>query len=106
MRLMRLDTRAFAIAAGATAGVLFTFCALAVAAAPGPTTTLFGYLIHLDLTVLARPLTFVSFVTGLVAWTVGTGVAFAFAASLYNRLIGVGTAPQVAGRQQPASQHA
>jgi len=37
---MRLDARAFAIAAGVTAALLFTICALAVAIAPGPTTSI------------------------------------------------------------------
>jgi hypothetical protein len=45
---MRLDARAFGLAAGATAAVPFTICALAVAIAPGPTTAFAGYLIHMD----------------------------------------------------------
>lgn len=85
---MRLDTRAFAIAAGATAAVLFILCALAVAIAPGSTTAFFGYIVHLDMSGMRRELTVASFIVGLFAWTVGTALTFALAALIYNRLIG------------------
>jgi hypothetical protein len=101
---MRLNTRAFAIAAGATAAVLFTICALAVAIAPGPTTAFFGYLVHADLSTLPRTLTVASFIAGLIGWTVGTALSFGFAATIYNRLIGVGSVAQAPGRPQPAAQ--
>jgi len=83
---MRLDTRAFAIAAGTSAAVLFILCALAVAIAPGPTTAFFGYLVHLDLSALPRTLTAASFVGGLICWTLGTALTFGLAATIYNRL--------------------
>ena len=102
---MKVDTRAFALAAGATAAVLFTICALAVAIAPGPTTALFGYLIHTDLATLPRTLTLASFVIGLIGWTLGTALTFGLAASIYNRLIGVGSATQATGSPQPTVQH-
>lgn len=102
---MRLDTRAFALAAGLTAAVLFTLCAVAVAIAPGPTTTFFGYLVHADLSAIARTLTFGSFVGGLVCWTLGTALTFGLAAAIYNRLVRVElSAP--AGRNQAAVQGA
>lgn len=101
---MRLDTRAFALAAGAAAAILFTLCALAVAIAPDPTTAFFGYLVHMDLSGLARTLTFGSFVGGLLAWTIGTALTFGLAATIYNRLIRpastVQTAPARAAMQQ------
>ncbi|HET8622088.1 MAG TPA: DUF5676 family membrane protein [Gemmatimonadales bacterium] len=84
---MRLDARAFGIATGIVAAVLFSICALAVAAAPGPTTALAGYLVHTDLTGIARAVTFGNFLGGLVIWTVGTAVAFGSAVGIYNRLI-------------------
>ena len=82
---MRIDERVFGIAAGLTAAVLFTICAVAVAIAPGSTTSLAGFLVHMDLSGMTRSLTLTSFVGGLVIWTVGTGVAFGFAGWLYNR---------------------
>jgi hypothetical protein len=84
---MRLDTRAFAIAGGLTAALLFTLCAAAVAIAPGPTTAFFGYIVHLDMSGMRRELSVASFIVGLIAWTLGTALTFGVAAMLYNRLI-------------------
>jgi hypothetical protein len=83
---MRLDTRAFGLAAGAVAAVLFLLCALAVAIAPEVTTAFAGDLIHADLSGIARNLTFATFVVGLVAWPVGTALSFWFVAVVYNQL--------------------
>ena len=85
---MRLDTRAFAIAAGMTAAMLFALCAVAVAIAPGLTTAFFGYLVHLDVSGMRRELTVASFIVGLIAWTLGTALTFGFAGMIYNRLVG------------------
>ncbi len=46
---------------------------------------------HLDLTPLARNVTWGNAVGGLLFWGLGTGVVFAFGAWLYNRVAG-GTA--------------
>lgn len=102
---MRLDTRAFAIAAGLTAAVLFTICALAVAIAPGPTTAFFGFLVHADLSTLQRTLTFASFIGGLIGWTLGTALTFGLAARIYNRLVGGRPATEALAHQQPTAQH-
>jgi len=103
---MRLDTRAFALAAGAAAAILFTLCALAVAIAPDPTTAFFGYLVHMDLSGLARTLTFRSFVGGLLAWTVGTALTFGLAATIYNRLIRPTSAVRAVAPPRAATQQA
>ena len=97
---MRLDARAFGTAAGTVAAVLFTICGLAVAVAPESTTALASYLIHMDLSGMARSMAFGSFVGGLVIWTLGTAIVFASLAAIYNRLIARVRAPQpvVAGR--------
>jgi hypothetical protein len=102
---MRFDARAFGLAAGATAAVLFILCSVAVAIAPGPTTDFAGYLIHMNLSGLSRSLTFGSFVGGLICWTVGTGLTFWLAAAIYNRLIGARTAAPVI-EPRPAAQRA
>lgn len=99
---MRLDTRAFAFAAGITAAVLFTLCALAVAIAPGPTTAFFGYLAHVDLSTLPWTLTLGSFVGGLICWTLGTALTFGLAAAIYNRLTTPGLGAQAAGHPRAA----
>ena len=93
---MRLDTRSFTIAAGMTAAMLFVLCAAAVAIAPGPTTAVFGYIVHLDVSGMRRELTLASFIVGLIAWTLGTALTFGFAAMIYNRLIGSAAVKQAA----------
>lgn len=85
---MRIDPRAFGMAAGLVAAVLFILCAVAVWLAPAATTAAFGMMIHADLTSITRTLTLGSFLAGLVCWTLGTAVSFGVLAALYNRLLG------------------
>lgn len=85
---MRLELRAFALAGGLTAAVLFTICAAAVAVAPDATTAFAGTLIHADLSGIMRTLTWGTFALGLVMWTLGTAAVFGFVAGAYNRLLG------------------
>lgn len=84
---MRLDSRAFGLAAAAMAAALFTLCAFAVAVAPAATTAVAGALIHMDLSEMVRTLTWSSFFGGLVGWTLGTGLVFAGVGGLYNQLV-------------------
>ncbi|HEV8123664.1 MAG TPA: DUF5676 family membrane protein [Gemmatimonadales bacterium] len=85
---MRMDARAFGIAAGLTAAVLFIICATAVAIAPGSTTSVAGFLIHMDLSGMSRSISWGSFAGGLIVWSVGTGLTFGLAGWLYNRFAG------------------
>ncbi len=91
---MRLDSRAFGLAGGAVAAALFTLCALAVAIAPTWTTAVASHLIHLDLTGMARTITWGSYFTGLICWSIGTGLVFTAVGGLYNQFLG--RAPVVA----------
>lgn len=93
---MRLDARAFGLAAGVVAATLFLICAVAVAIAPDSSTAFAGYLIHVDLSGMARTLTFSSFVGGLISWFVGTMLTFWFVAAIYNALEGLKSKPRVA----------
>jgi hypothetical protein len=90
---MRIDSRAFGYSAGITAAVLFTVCAAFVELAPRATTAFLGLVVHMDLSGVARPLTLSGFIGGLLFWTIGTGLTFGFAASLYDRLVGPAAAP-------------
>ena len=83
---MKLDTRAFAIAAAVIAAALDAICAFFVAVAPNIHTAFFGYLIHSDLSVVPRSLTWGGFFIGLVRWTVGAAIVAGAVAWLYNRL--------------------
>jgi hypothetical protein len=81
---MRLDARAFGLAAGAMAALLFTLCAAGVAVAPEAMTALGGTLVHLDMSGMVRTLTWTNFLGGLATWTLLTGLVFAAVAALYN----------------------
>lgn len=85
---MKLDTRAFAIAAAIISAALFLICGFFVAVAPEATTNFAGHLIHADLSSFTRSLTWGTFFGGLVCWTLGTGLVAAALAGLYNRLAG------------------
>lgn len=84
---MRIDSRAFGLAAGLVAAGLFVLCAAAVAVAPAWTTSVAATLVHADLSSLARTLTWSSFFAGLICWTFGTGLVFAAVGALYNRFV-------------------
>lgn len=84
--IMKLDTRAFATAAGIIAASLFLICAFFVAMAPEATTNFAGHLIHADLSGFTRTLTWGNFFGGLVCWTLGTGLVAAGVSLIYNRL--------------------
>lgn len=86
---MKLDVRAFAIAAAVIAAVLDAICAFFVAVAPDIPTAFFGYLIHSDLSVIPRSLTWGSYFVGLVEWALAAAIVAGAAAWLYNRLAGV-----------------
>ena len=89
---MRMNPRAFGLAAGFVAGLLFVLCAGAVAIAPEWTTGVASSLIHMDLSGMARGITWGSFFWGLLTWTIGTGLVFAAVAGFYNRFGGASPA--------------
>lgn len=100
---MKLDARAFGLAAGLMAGALFIACAFAVSIAPEGTTAFAGYLIHADLSGIRRALTLGNFVGGLVCWTAGTALAFWFMGAVYNRLAGMKLDAEAT--MSPSAQH-
>ena len=81
-----LDAGAFGFAAGSIAAALTTLCAIGLAVVPQFTTAVASTLIHLDLSGMARTLTWIGYFRGLIAWSLGAGVIFWAAAALYNRL--------------------
>lgn len=84
---MRIDTRAFALAAGAVAAVLFILCSIAVALSPTLSAEALSRLTHLALGDATPRITFGGFLIGLVCWTLGTALVFGGAAAIYNRLL-------------------
>jgi hypothetical protein len=100
---MRLDTRAFAFAAGTAAAVAYTICALAVAIAPVQTTAFLGFITHTDLSSLARPFGWEAFIAGVVAWWIIVAAVFGLTAWFYNRLVAGGLRFPAFGR--PVERH-
>ncbi len=88
---MKLDSKAFGIAAGVAAAVVSEACALIVGVAPDFATNLVGSVIHLNLAPLARNVTWGNALGGMAFWGLGTAVVFTFGAWLYNRVSGSGT---------------
>ena len=85
---MKLDIRCFALAAGLTAALAFSLCALAVAVAPAGTAGFLSFVTHYDLTDRFRLLTPGNFVGGLLAWSLGTAAFTALLAWFYNQAVG------------------
>lgn len=83
---MKLGTRAFALAVGIATAVVFAICAFFVALSPGSTAAFFSYLLHVDLTGLARPIGGGSFFTGLLGIGLVSALFAAAVTELYNRL--------------------
>jgi small-conductance mechanosensitive channel len=83
---MKLNPRAFGLAAGLTAAALSAVCALFVALAPQIAMGLLSDVVHADFTGLTRNVTVGNFFAGVLFWGIGTGLVFAFAGWLYNRL--------------------
>ena len=83
---MRFDTRALGIAAATITAAVYTICALFVAINPGATSAFFGYLFHVDLSGIVRPLSWVSFFSGLIGLSVLVGIIVGLVGWLYNAL--------------------
>ncbi len=85
---MKLKTGAIFWAVAAVSAVSYIICAAFVAVAPGATTQFFGWVMHVDLTSLARQITWSSFFGGMVCYSLVMAVLAWASAWLYNRLVG------------------
>ncbi|HET9985221.1 MAG TPA: DUF5676 family membrane protein [Longimicrobiales bacterium] len=85
---MRLESRLLGLAAAVAAAVSYAICALAVAIAPRAVADAFSYVLHIDLTGLARRVTWDSFIVGIIAFSLVIGLLVALAATIYNALLG------------------
>jgi hypothetical protein len=104
---MRLDARAFGMAGGIVAALLFTICAMTMAIVPESMMGIAGYMSHMvEVSGMPRPITFSHFVGGLVLWTVGSAVIFAAFAVTYNWLLVRVHAADRAAARRPAVQGA
>ena len=81
---MRLDTRLLTFAIALAAAAAFTICSIIVAIAPGALSAFVSYALHIDITGIARPITFASFLVGVLFVAIVSGVFVAIVAGMYN----------------------
>lgn len=96
---MRLDPRALGLAGSTVAGLVILFCALVVAVTPAGS-TFGGMAMHRGMSGMGgmggmggaagmgSSMAWGGFLLWLVLWVVGTGLALAALAALYNRFLG------------------
>ena len=82
--VMKLNTRSLFIATAGITGLVYAICFLFIAIAPQTTMAFFSYVFHMDFTNLARLVTWSSFITGFLFWSLGTAFYTALIAWLYN----------------------
>ncbi|MFT5788594.1 MAG: hypothetical protein ACI8SJ_000698 [Shewanella sp.] len=83
---MNIDANKIGISSAVSFGLLWVVCSAAVHFMPQPMMTITGHMMHADLSTQAWTLTFLGFLTGLVAWAAIAGVSGWLIASIYNRL--------------------
>ena len=81
---MKLNVWAFGLAVGIVIAAAFTTCAFFGAVAPEATAAFIGYLLHIDLSSPTRPITWASYVAGVLGVGIWTALWAAAAAKLYN----------------------
>jgi len=84
---MKLKVWGFGLAVGAAVAAAFTICAFFVAIAPQATEEFIGYLLHINLTGLSRPISWPSYIAGVLGLSIWAGLWAGVAAKLYNFLV-------------------
>ena len=82
---MSLDTKSFGLSAAAATAIVYSICALVVSLSPSGAASVLSYVLHLDLSTMARPLSWASYFVGVIAFSITVGLVFALAAGFYNR---------------------
>jgi 2TM family of unknown function (DUF5676) len=81
---MKLKVSAFGLAVASAVTASFTVCSFFVAVAPEATAEWIGYLLHINLTGLSLSISWASYLAGVVALAVWTGLLAAAVAKIYN----------------------
>lgn len=82
---MQLIASKLAIASAITTAILWIICSAVVAIWPDPSMTLFGYMMHMDLSGIPIMLNWTGFIVGLIAWVIIAAVIAWLIAAFYNR---------------------
>jgi len=80
-----INSRALAGSAGLVAAITFAICGAFVAFAPGAVSLAFGWIMHIDVSTMARPITLTSYVAGLVLFSAFVWLVVGLVSRLYNR---------------------
>jgi len=80
-----INSRALASSAGIVATAGFAICGAFVAFAPGAVSSFFGWVLHIDLSTMARPISLASYSSGLVVFAAFVWLVVALVSTLYNR---------------------
>ena len=81
-----INSRALATSAGIVGATTFALCGAFVAFAPGAVSSFFGWMLHIDLSTMARPISVTSYVGGLVLSGAFVWLVVGLVSILYNRL--------------------
>ena len=81
---MKFNVRAFALAVGSITAAAFSICAFFVALAPEATAEFIGYLLHINLTGLSRPISWGSYLAGVLGVGIWSGLWAGVVAAVYN----------------------
>ena len=80
-----ISSRALATSAGIVAAATFAICGAFVAFVPGAVSSFFGWILHIDLSTVARPISVASYAGGLVLFATFVWLVVAVVSALYNR---------------------
>lgn len=83
---MKIKSSALGLAAATVTAIAFGICGVSFAVAPGPTSAFVSWLIHLDVTGMARPVSAWNLFAGIALFGGYVGLLVGATASLYNRL--------------------
>jgi len=81
---MKLEATKLALAAAMATAVLWTICSALVAAMPGSMMGVSGSMVHADFSTMSWSMNMVSFVIGLILWSLMAAVLGWLIATFYN----------------------
>ncbi|MDH3493913.1 MAG: DUF5676 family membrane protein [Acidobacteriota bacterium] len=83
---MKINPISFGIASATAAAVFWLLCSAVVAMIPGPMMNMSGHMVHANLEGAMWTLTFSGVITGLVVWSLFSGLFGWVLALIYNLL--------------------
>lgn len=84
---MKINVKALFNSVALVCAASYIICAFFVAVAPEATARAFSFVFHIDMTGMARVITWKRFFGGLVCFSIGVALHFAAAGWLYNRWV-------------------